>query len=490
MHRLLSDLRFSISTRLALWFGLSFLFLLSVFVIFLYAGFHVGLHRDFEEQLERDRTRTLDLVRLEGDGVRLQSDGPLTAGSYDVEGTDGTYVRLISPQGEVLQRSANMQKESFGPRLPDDDEPEMVSHGWRGAPARTLYTPISGPSGRQAAWLEITRLESALHDELHRLGWLLVFGVLLAAAIAISAGHYLAHRALRPVAQITEASRRIQAEDLNRRVPTDFGVRDELTELAETLNALLDRLAASFERERRFRADAAHEMFTPLSAIQSEIDVTLRRARSDSEYENALAAVRAHARKLKDIVEGLLELSRAEALETSRATVVDASHAARQVVERFSSRADDLGVDIETHVGDQIMVGLDPADLETMLSNLIDNAIKYTGEGGRIRVSLEVRPNGAILSVSDTGVGFSEEHRARLFDRFFRANGGAEAQASGSGLGLSITKAIARAYGGDVRAESAGSGRGSRFTVVLPGAVGGAASESPTQPFSARRTGP
>jgi signal transduction histidine kinase len=467
MDRFFSDLRFSISTRLALWFGLSFLLLLSVFVIFLYTGFHVGLHRDFQEQLEDDQTRALDLVRRDGDGVRLQSEGPLSAGSYDVEGTGGTYVRLLSPRGAVLQRSANMQEESFAPYLPDGHEPEVVAHTWRGAPVRTVYTPISGPSGRPAAWLEVTRLESALHDELHRLGWLLVFGVLLAAAIAIAAGYYLARRALRPVAQITEAALQIQAQDLARRVPMEFGVRDELTELAETLNALLDRLAASFERERRFRADAAHEMFTPLSAIQSEIDVTLRRSRSGSEYQGALAAVRDHARRLKDIVEDLLELSRVESLEANRATTVDASEIASQVVKRFRSRADEESVHIEINTDEQVMMRVDPVDLETILSNLIDNALKYTLEGGRISVSFTRTATNAVLSVSDTGAGFTEEERRHLFDRFYRANGDAATQAPGSGLGLSIAKAIVLAYDGEIDAESEGPGRGSRFTVTF-----------------------
>lgn len=468
MRRLFSDLRLSISTRLALWFGLSFLLLLSVFVVFLYAGFHIGLHRDFEEQLERDRARALDLVRLEGNSATFQSDGPLTTGSYDVEGTGGTYVRLISPQGEVLQRSANIETDTFTPHLPNDESPETVAHTWRGAPARTVYTPVSGPSGRPAAWLEITRLESALHDELHRLGWLLVFGVFLAAATAIAAGHYLARRALRPVAEITEASRQIQAEDLSRRLPTEFGVRDELTELAETLNALLERLYASFERERRFRADAAHEMFTPLSAIQSEIDVTLRRDRTGSEYENALAAVRVHAGRLKDMVESLLELSRAEALETSRGTTVDASALASQVVERFRHRAVAQDVLLETGGDGAVLVRLGRSDLDTILSNLIDNALKYASDGGHVSVSVTATEAEAIVCVRDTGVGFSEDEREHLFDRFYRANGESGVRTPGSGLGLSIVRAIASAYGGAVKAESEGPGRGSRFTVVLP----------------------
>lgn len=468
MRSVLSGLRLSISTRLALWFGLSFLLLLSVFVIFLYAGFHVGLHRDFQRQLQSDLARAINLVRMTGDAATLRVDGPLTAGSYDVSGTGGTYVRLLSQEGNALQRSANFSDDAFVPRIPSEDKQATVGHTWKGVPARTVYTPLRGANDVPVAWLEVTRLESALHNELHRLEWLLAIGVLLGAAVAFGAGYLIARRALRPVVRITEASRRIQAEDLDRRVPADFGVRDELTDLAETLNALLDRLSASFKRERRFRADAAHEMFTPLSAIQSEIDVTLRKDRSAAEYEGALDAVRVHAKRLNAIVDGLLELSRAEALDSSRVPPTDASAIVSQVVDRNRRRAEDRHVTIRKSVEDSLLVRIEPGDLQSIVSNLLDNAIKYTPDGGIVTVELAGDANEVRFKVTDTGAGFTSAERRHLFDRFFRTNGATKSSAEGSGLGLSIVKAITEAYGGRVDAQSEGEGQGSTFTLTIP----------------------
>lgn len=467
MRRILSQLRLSISTRLALWFGLSFLLLLSVFVIFLYVGFHVSLHRDFQDQLENDLVRTLDLVTVEGSAASLRPADVLVSGPYDVEGTAGTYVRLLAPTGELLGRSANMDS-GFDSDIPSGREAKSIFHEWRGTPARTVYTPIGIEGTDPLAWLEVTRLESALHDELHRLGWLLFAGVLLGSAMAVAAGHQLARRALRPVAQITEASRQIQAEDLDGRVPATFGVRDELTELAETLNALLDRLSATFARERRFRTDAAHEMFTPLSAIQSEIDVTLRRRRSEDEYAQALGAVQRHTTRLQEIVEGLLELSRAEALETKITGTVDAAAVAFKVVERFRARANERDVRLELDCEDDLLIAIDESDLSTVLSNLVDNALKYTPVGGKISVEVRRESGAAHVSISDTGLGFSEAERPNLFDRFYRATTASHDTIPGQGLGLSIVRAIVHAYEGQIWAESSGSGQGSCFAVTLP----------------------
>ncbi|MEX0820775.1 MAG: ATP-binding protein [Rhodothermales bacterium] len=459
--------QFSISTRLAVWYGLSFLLMLSVFVVFLYASFHLSLHHDFNDQMQADTERTLEMVSGSSNEPRLVSDDALSSGAYTMDGSAGTYVRVLSSDGEVLHRSANFPAAaSFSPRPPAGTLESNRGHSWQGAPARSTYASVRGPDGSAVGWVEITRLESAVHRELHRLGWLLAVGIVLGTGVAAVAGHRLARRALRPVTDITQAARRIEAEDLRQRLPTEFGVHDELTELAETLNGLLERLDASFTRERRFRADAAHEMFTPLSAIQSETDVALRMDRSPPAYRQSLEAVRRHAGRMSTIVEDLLELSRAEALRVDEVGPVDVGRAVAGVVDEFRGRAADQDIEIRIRTDSSVEARITPSDLVNVVTNLIDNAIKYTPEKGCVEAAVRLEGRHAVVRVKDTGIGLSGEQKEQLFDRFYRAGNGKDVR--GSGLGLSIAQAIVAAYGGTLDAESSGAGEGSTFTVRLP----------------------
>ena len=472
MRPLRSRFRLSISARLTLWYGLSLLLLLSLFVVFLYTSFHLSLHQDFEAQLRHDETRLRSAVRIEAGRPALQAGEALRSVALQTEGAAGTYVRLLSPSGDVLYRSPNFAgRPPLTPSLPRAAEPAIAGRAWDAAPARSRYAPLLGDGGRLAGWLEVTRLESALHRELHRLRWLLALGVLLGAAVAIGSGYHLARRALRPVAAITGAAREIGGEELGRRLPADFGVRDELTDLAETLNGLLARLDASFERERRFRADAAHEMFTPLSAIRSEIDVALRKPREAAYYRATLAALEGHAQRLAALVESLLRLSRAEAIGIKHAgrKGADVSEVVRCLIGRFRAPAE--AQEVRLACGDLppgVLAAIDPAHLEAALENLLDNAIKYTPPGGAVTVSASAEGSEAVLRVADTGAGFAEEEAARLFDRFYRADAHPVRQVGGSGLGLSISKAVADVYGGRICARSPGRGFGSTFEVWLP----------------------
>ena len=465
----LSHVRLSISTRLALWYGLSLLLLLSLFVAFLYTSFHLSLHQDFEAQLRHDEARLREAVRVEAGRPVLRANEALRFVAYQTDGAAGTYVRLLSPAGDVRYRSPNFEKHEKLPlSLPETRAPVDVGRVWEGVRARSRYAPLTDSEGQLVAWLEVTRLESALHRELHRLRWLLALGVLLGAAIAVGSGYYLARRALHPVAAITGAARKIEAEDLSRRLPADFGVRDELADLAETLNALLARLDASFERERRFRADAAHEMFTPISALQSEIDVALRKPREAAYYQETLGTLGKHVRRLSRIVEDLLRLSRAEAIGRPETKGTNASEVARCLLKQFGASAEAQAVHLACDLASDVPAAVDPAHLEAILENLLDNAIKYTPPGGTVTVSAAVEGGEAVLRVADTGIGFTEKEAARLFDRFYRADAHPVQQVRGSGLGLSLAKAVVEVYGGGIAARSPGRGRGSTFEVHLP----------------------
>ncbi|WP_263790044.1 ATP-binding protein [Salinibacter sp.] len=315
--------------------------------------------------------------------------------------------------------------------------------------------------------MEVTKLQSPIHRQLHNLRWLLVVGIGSGVAIAMLVGYGLARRALRPVASLTAAAKEMQSQPTGT-LPTNFGVEDELTDLAETFNSLLQRLREALQRERRFRADAAHNMFTSLTAIQSELDVTLRNPRSKDEYREALRAVLRYTETLSSLLDELMTLSRIEARDEPPApSPLDMKSRAEDRVNRVRRRAEAQGVEVAWEEADRVEIPVSSEDFDLVLDHLLDNALKYTPEGETISVLVSRDGDEGILRVSDSGIGFASEEAECLFDRFYRT-GAAEQHANGGGLGLPIVKAIAESYGGTVSARSSGREEGSTFEVRFP----------------------
>ena len=455
--------KLSISTRLTLWFGTSLLVLLTLFVTGLYVSVHLGLHDDLEARLREEAAAVQAHYQAHG----FDQAGTSSPVSHELQSMPGTFVRLLGPGGEVTQASPAFQSRPTLPaNVPESGTSSLQTRPWGETSAQSLYLSLD-TEAHPASWLEVTKLQSPIHRQLHSLRWLLALGILGGVGLAMVVGYGLARRALRPVASLTAAAREMQDQPTGK-LPTDFGVADELTDLAETFNGLIERLRSSLRRERRFRADAAHNMFTPLTAIQSELDVTLRKPRSETEYRESLHAVRQHTETLSSLLEELMTLSRIEAREDRPTpSPLNVRTRIRDCVRRVQARADEKDISIEWTGDEAAEAPIDPEDLDLIADHLLDNALKYTPEGGTIQVHVGPKDEAVVVRVSDSGMGFDTEQAERLFDRFYRSKD-AEQSTDGGGLGLSIVKAVVERHGGTVQAESAGSGQGSTFDVRLP----------------------
>ena len=300
-------------------------------------------------------------------------------------------------------------------------------------------------------------------------------GVLVCVALALGGGFWLARRALRPVGSLRTAADRMSTTDLSARLPTEFGVRDELTELAETFNGWLARLEASVgrerasvERERRFSADAAHELMSPLAALRNEAEVALRRDRSTDGYRDALTSIVVEAERLTETVQGLLRLARAERLALGAGDQADMVAVVEARVHAHRHLADSKEIALTTRMPDKpVWAAAAEGPLAEVVDNLVQNAVKYTPPGGRVDLVVGMEEGAATLVVADTGAGMAPDVVTRAFERFYRSDEPAVQAETGSGLGLAIVRAIVDAYGGSVHAESAGPGTGSRFTVTI-----------------------
>jgi signal transduction histidine kinase len=321
------------------------------------------------------------------------------------------------------------------------------------------------------------------NNQLGRLLVSLVIGNLLTLAIALTGGFWLADRALRPVRTITHTARQISETDLHKRL--HLPGKDELSELGNTFDDMLNRLQVAFERQRQFTADASHELRTPLTIIDLEASRALSIPRSADEYTSILHTIKSENQFMVRLVNNLLALARMDAGQVKiKADPLDLSEIAAEVIERMSPLAAAQGVSM--NVGDlpKIPILGDRSTLTQMLTNLVENAIKYSASVADPNVQIsagrreEGDRNSVWVRVSDNGIGIAPESQGRIFDRFYqvdasrtRTDGSDEdvkgPDSSGTGLGLAIAQWIAQAHHGEIRVKSE-VGKGSTFEVILP----------------------
>lgn len=296
--------------------------------------------------------------------------------------------------------------------------------------------------------------------------WMILVGLILAG----TGGYFLARKSLAPVVAMGAHARRIGATNLHERLPV-LNANDELGQLATIFNDLLNRLDQSFERQRHFIADASHELRTPLAILRGEAEVAMsQRGRAAEDYLESLGILHEEASRLIKIVEDLFTLTRADSGQYPLSpedlyleeVVAECAHSARTL-------AREKNIELSVDASSECLVRGDRALLRRMILNLLDNAIKYTAEGGRVDIACRTAATGFEVHVTDTGPGIPAELHSRIFERFFRADPARSrsGREGGAGLGLSIALWIAQAHHGRlelVRSDATGS----HFAVYLP----------------------
>lgn len=461
--------RLSISKKLAFWYGLSLFVMLSLFGYFLYETFHQSIHHNYDRHLRFEAEQLLPFIHTE-DSLSIDLTGYSRNEALKSDVEYGTYVRLYNQEGSLIYKSPNFPGASqpLSAELPDPREEYSVSTQWQDLPARTLFYPIKDNDGDFCGWLEVTGFEWTLHEELSRFRQYILVLIAISVAFSILGGYWLSRRALSPVASINDAAQSITATDLDKRIPVNYQVKDELTDLSETFNMMLNRLQKGFEREKRFTSDAAHELMTPLSSIRSDAEIMLCKPRSREEYRETIERMLAEVRKMSEMVHLLLQLSRVESVHRSKPDVVNISRIAEAVAGKHQENAQAKNINIQTQIDADLQVRAHGAYIEEVVNNLMENAVKYTPKGGQVKLQLQRSSGKAVIHLRDTGIGFDEETKQHLFERFYRANESGVQEQTGSGLGLPLVKAIVELYGGKIRAYSEGEGKGSTFVVEFP----------------------
>jgi two-component system OmpR family sensor kinase len=285
----------------------------------------------------------------------------------------------------------------------------------------------------------------------------------LLLAVSVSGGYWLAGRALVPINTLTGGLAEIEPRHLSRRL--ELGeVEDEVAILTRAINSLLDRVERASMAERRFAADAAHELRTPLTVLRTGLEVALSRERSATEYSEALHASLREVVTLCRMADELLTLARLDEEASLERAPLNLRILVHEVADAVEPLVQAKHLSLTTSLNGDVLVDGNQGHIRRLLINLLDNALKFTPEHGRIAVAVEAHDGKAIVKIADSGPGIAPADLPFIFDRFFR---GKERGEPGSGLGLSLCREIARLHGGEITATNIAGG-GSEFVVSLP----------------------
>ena len=471
----------SVKFRLTVWYAVILTILLSVFAFLMHAELARVLYRDVDHNLALEARRLEEGLQIDLEPVfekALLPEVKRPAGPYDISSgrhrvvaqqlanwekksrsveRSALLVRIIGlNRRSVLSNLTGWQREII---FPDFERDSLFTETGKSfqtihfrAKSIRLYYSLVRVRGRPFFIIQCGISTQEVKNTLERLAfliWLSIPGTVGAACIA---GWFLAKRSLSPIDHMIREARQITAAYLKGRLPRTHTL-DELDRLAETLNEMLDRLESSTKAIQDFSSDISHELKTPLAIIRGEIDLALRRSRSPEAVLETLRVIESEVDELIRLVDDLLLLVRSDAKQLRfEKKEVSLGGILKQVVERYKERALAKKIDLTLRLDQDAPIQGDETYLKRLFSNLLDNAIKFTPEGGRVGVKLRATDQETVVEVFDTGMGIELEMQPKVFSRFYRTDQARSHE--GAGLGLNIAKAIAEAHTGLISIQS------------------------------------
>ncbi|MCC7126213.1 MAG: heavy metal sensor histidine kinase [Acidobacteria bacterium] len=456
--------RWSLRARLIVWFVALLTATMAAFAAVLFFSVRYGLWGEFDRRLGQEVESARSVL-----GPYWTSGG-ISAPEFinPLPEHDRRWMEVWSPHGERLFRSPEAEAQPI-----DGLGEAITARVWsvsdaHARPMRVLDAPteIIG----MPVVIRVAQSEESIRALIRAIWLSIAASLAVGIGIAVWSGYGITRRALRPLEQLVAQTGEVTADGLRRGVQID-GADREVHAVAAAFNDTLGRLHVSFEQARRFSADASHELRTPLTSIRTVGQMALQQPLDAHQYREAIASIVEDTERLTRLLDALLLLSRADAQQTQlKKTRVSLDTLVRDAVEQCEVLAEEKQHQITVDTA-AVTVDGDADVLRLAIGNLLDNAIRYTPEGGRIHVAVSDAHGRATVSVTDSGPGIAPEHQARVFDRFYRVDDMRSRQSGGTGLGLSIAAWAAAAHGGRVTLDST-PGTGSTFRLELTQVLG------------------
>jgi heavy metal sensor kinase len=457
--------RNTLAFRLTLWYAGIFAVSSCIAFLLFYTLITSVIQDRSDEELLSQANRFAALYTTEG----LDEVAKTAVLEAQAAGVRQVFFRLLSPMGEIFS-SSNMtywqniaiRPEAIRGLLTGANHVfETINIPNRKDEIRVLYV-VLGPG----IIMQIGQTMENYSRFLDTFRGIFITTMAFLIFLAAGVGWFMARRAVSGVEAVTEAARKISGSAFEERVPVNMR-GDEIDQLAITFNEMLDRIQTLLKEMKEISDNIAHDLKSPITRIRGAAEVALTTGASQSEFEGMAASTIEECDRLLDMINTMLLISRTEAgMERTTLNSIKISEVVANACELFTPGAEDKGITFQCSIADGIYLNADTRMIQRMVSNLFDNAIKYTPSGGTVNVIVSENIAGqVIISVSDTGIGISPTDLPRIFERFYR--GDQSRSRAGIGLGLSLARAIARSYNGDITVASI-PGQGSIFTVFLP----------------------
>ena len=454
----------TLAARLSLWYtGIFVLFTGGAFLLF-YFTIDTLLDQRLDEDLEEDIVEFRSLYAEDGmEGVKTEIQREMHS-----EQPDEVFLRLLDKRGNELYASdmrhwhAHLPEITLHGSLSISSDPQLQSihAGNDDYPAR-VATGLISPN----IILQIGESTKEKAEFMQLLLGTFALTFLIVTLFAAVVGWLMARKAMHSVEEVSQAAEDLANGTLDRRVSVQTQ-GEEIERLVHTFNTMVDRIHALISGMRDITDNIAHDLRGPVARIRASAELTLSHESTDDEYRNSAADIIEECDRMMEMINTTLDVTEAEAGAAALAEdEIDLTALVEVACELFEPVAEDRNIELSTSTLNKVHTRGNMQQLQRMLANMLDNALKYTPAGGRVQTGVSVE-NGVIrLTVSDNGIGIAEANQQRIFDRSYRCD--ESRSQSGFGLGLSLARAVARSHGGDITVSSVPD-KGSTFTVILP----------------------
>jgi heavy metal sensor kinase len=457
--------RLSIGVRLTLWYLVIFALGEVVFGVGMWFILRDSVFDMVDDDIETQVDDLSHLLATQANDVSVSTLQALMKEAYGSEHW-GDYLAIYTGDGQTLYQSVFLQSNSLLMAPQAVQKTIYTSREIRGQHFRFTFQRFSSKGRTYVVEAGLPADDAFGTLRLFR-SYLFLFAPLL-LLIAAGGGYWISRRALAPVDALVRTARDVSGTNLSTRLEK-LQTGDELQRLSDTLNEMLDRIEAAFSRVTQFTADASHELRTPVSLIRTEAELSLRRSRSQTEYQDSLRHILLESERTTALIEQLLSLARADSgRETLQVQPVDLSTVLQGVADAWKQVAAIRDLRFSTNLphSDAWVAG-DENLLRRVADILLDNAFKYTLASGSVSLSLEAHEHSAAITIQDSGIGIPQDEQAKIFERFYRVDKSRTRAQGGNGLGLSIAQWIVSQHHGSIAVESR-PGEGSIFRVELP----------------------
>jgi len=468
----------SIRTKFTLWYTLLMTFIVIVFAISSYSLLYVNLYSNLESNIKKQSENIINQY------LGLAPDGELTIAPSDNEATlsdklhqSNLSLRIIDADKNIITQFGVFKNE-IKPS-PSKINTALIAHTIsvslidNAEAGRNIYliAPID-KNNETVGVIELSQPISNAFDALEQLTLILIVGILTSIVFSIFSGYYLGRRTLGYINELIDNVEAItNSHDLEKRLPVPINYQDELTRLASTFNQMLRQIQKEFIREKNFTANVSHDLRTPITIIQGNVDLALRKKNlTPSQVSKTLHKIKDETKRINTIVDNMLELSNLEHHDQIDYTPINLPRLLHELINNFQSKIQSQNIQIifKKPKNDKIYnINGDVILIKRLLGNIIENAIKYNRENGKIIIKLSTKFNKIQILVQDTGEGIDTRDLPYIFDRHYQAKKSQTGIKQGVGLGLAIAKEITQTHGGQISATSQ-KDIGTKIKIIFP----------------------